>query len=83
MAEDVEGRELATGKTGEPPRVRTQGRSALQRALARRRQAARRDPATPLTALWHQVYDLNRLHEASDGLNHEAAPGGDGETWAA
>ncbi|HSX77143.1 MAG TPA: hypothetical protein VLQ80_01030, partial [Candidatus Saccharimonadia bacterium] len=46
-AEAVEGRELATGKTGEQTRVRTQRRSALQRALDRIRQAARRDPAKP------------------------------------
>jgi RNA-directed DNA polymerase len=83
MAEDVEGRELAQGKTDEHPRVRTPRRSALQRALDRRRQAARRDHAKPLTALWHQVYDINRLHEAYDGLNRDAAPGVDGQTWAA
>jgi len=59
MAEDVEGRELAKGKAGEQTRVRTQCRSALQRALDRIRQAARRDHAKPLTALWHHVYDLN------------------------
>ena len=82
-AQAVEGRELATGKTGEHTRVRTQRRSALQRALDRRRQAARRDHATPLTALWHHVYDINRLREAYDGLHHAAAPGVDGQTWAA
>src|SRR4030095_9121029 len=52
-AEAVEGRELAKGKLGEQTRVRTQRRSALQRALDRIRQAARRDHAKPLTALWH------------------------------
>ena len=83
MAEAVEGRELAKGKPGEHTRVRTQRRSALQRALDRRRQAARRDHTKPLTALWHHVDDINRLREASDGLNREAAPGVDGQTWAA
>jgi RNA-directed DNA polymerase len=82
-AEAVEGRELAKGKLGEQTRVRTQRRSALQRALDRIRQAARRDHAKPLTALWHHVYDINRLREAYDGLNHDAAPGVDGQTWAA
>src|SRR6266571_50448 len=82
-AEAVEGRELAKGKTGEQTRVRTQRRSALQRALDRIRQAARRDHAKPLTALWHHVYDINRLREAYDGLNRDAAPGVDGQTWAA
>jgi RNA-directed DNA polymerase len=83
MTEDVEGRELAKGKTGEQTRVRTQRRSALQRALDRLRQAARRDHAKPLTALWHHVYDINRLREAYEGLNRDAAPGVDGQTWAA
>jgi len=82
-AEAVEGRELAKGKLGEQTRVRTQRRSALQRALDRIRQAARRDHAKPLTALWHHVYDINRLREAYDGLHREAAPGVDGQTWAA
>jgi RNA-directed DNA polymerase len=82
-AEAVEGRELAKGKTGEQTRVRTQRRSALQRARDRRRQAARRDHAPPLPALWHPVYDIHRRREAYDGLNREAAPGVDGQTWAA
>jgi RNA-directed DNA polymerase len=83
MAEDVEGRGLAQGKPDEHTRGRTQCRSARQRALARLRQAARRDPAKPLTALWHHVDDVNRRREASYGLNREAAPGVDGQTWAA
>lgn len=83
MAEDVEGRELAKGKTGAQTRVRTQCRSALQRALDRIRQAARREHVKPMTALWHHVYDINRLREAYDGLNRDAAPGVDGQTWAA
>ncbi|HSF29852.1 MAG TPA: hypothetical protein VLK82_05175, partial [Candidatus Tectomicrobia bacterium] len=82
MAEGVEGRELAKGKTGEHTRVRTQGRSALQQALDRIRQAARKDHATPLPALWHHVYDIERLREAYYGLNRDAAPGIDGQTWA-
>jgi RNA-directed DNA polymerase len=82
-AEAVEGRELAQGKTGEQTRVRRQRRSALQRALDRRRQAARWAHAKPLTALWHPVYASNRRREAYDGLNREATPGVDGQTWAA
>ena len=58
-AEVVEGRELAKGKTGELTRVRTQRRSALQRALDRLRAAVRRARTTPLTALWHHVYDID------------------------
>jgi hypothetical protein len=64
MAEDVEGRELAQGKTGGQTRVRTPCRSALQQALDRRRQAARRDDVKPMTALWHHGYDINRRREA-------------------
>jgi len=63
-AEAVAGRALAKEKTGEPTGVRTQRRSALQRALDRIRQAARRDHAPPLPALWHHVYASNRLREA-------------------
>jgi hypothetical protein len=64
MAADVAGRALATGKTGAQPRVRTPGRRARQRALDRRRQAARRDHAPPLTALWHQGDDRHQRREA-------------------
>jgi retron-type reverse transcriptase len=79
----VEGRELAQGKTGEPTRVRTPSRSALHRALARIRPAAPRDHAKPLTALWHPVDASNRRRGASDGLTRAAAPGVEGQTWAA
>jgi RNA-directed DNA polymerase len=81
-AEVVEGRELAKGNSGQQTRVRTQCRAALSRALDRVRQAAR-DSAIRLTALWHHVYAIDRLREAYNSLNHEAAPGVDGQTWAA
>jgi RNA-directed DNA polymerase len=81
-AEVEEGRELAKGKTVEQNRVRTQRRSALQRALNRMRAAARKDRAMPLTALWHQVYDIDRLREAYYGVNRDASPGSNGQTWA-
>jgi retron-type reverse transcriptase len=35
------------------------------------------------TALWPQVYAIDRLREADDSLNHDAAPGVDGQTGAA
>lgn len=79
----MEGRELAKGKAVEHNRGRTPRRDPLSRALDRRRQAARRDRARRLTALWHHVSDIDRLREASHGLNREAAPGVDGRTWAA
>jgi RNA-directed DNA polymerase len=81
-AEVVEGRELAKGNSGQQNRVRTQCRAALSRALDRVRQAAK-DSGKRLTALWHQVYPIDRLREAYFRLNHDAAPGVDGQTWAA
>jgi hypothetical protein len=81
-AEVVKGRELAKGNAGQQTRVRTPCRAALSRALDRGRQAAK-EQAKRVTALWHHVYTLDRLREAYYGLNHDAAPGGDGQTWAA
>jgi len=81
-AEVVEGRELAKGNSAEQNRVRTQRRAALSRALDRVRQAAR-DSAMRLTALWHHVTSIDRLRAAYYSLNHHAAPGVDGQTWAA
>src|SRR5215510_6091967 len=80
-AEVVEGRELAKGNLGQQTRVRTQRRAALSRALDRVRQAAK-DSAMRLTALWHHVHSIDRLREAYYRLNHDAAPGMDGQTWA-
>ena len=82
-AEDGEGRAVAKGKTGEPPRGRPQRRSARHRARDRRRQAARRDHAQPLPALWPHGDESNRRRAAVDGLHHAAAPGVAGEPWAA
>jgi RNA-directed DNA polymerase len=81
-AEVGAGRELATGNTGQQNRGRTPCRAALSRALDRGRQAARAS-ARRVTALWHHVYAIDRLREAYDSLNHEAAPGVDGQPWAA
>ena len=80
-AEVGEGRDLAQGHSGKPTRVRTQGRAALSRALDRVRQAAK-DSARRLTALWHHIHAIDRLREAYYSLNHDAAPGVDGQTWA-
>jgi RNA-directed DNA polymerase len=81
-AEVGEGRELAKGNPGQHTRGRTQCRAALSRALDRGRQAARAS-AMRWTALWPQVYAIDRLREADDSLNHDAAPGVDGQTGAA
>jgi group II intron reverse transcriptase/maturase len=60
---------------------RTQSRAASPSALERVRQAAQRDRKQRFTALMHHVYDPARLRAAYFALQHEAAPGVDGETW--
>jgi hypothetical protein len=63
-AEGVERRRLAKGNRVEQTKARAQDRRTLQRALDRVRQAARRGKDVQLIALWHHVYDVNRLREA-------------------
>ena len=53
----------------------------LQSALERIRQVACRDKGARFTALWHHVYNVDRLREAYFSLKRNAAPGVDGETW--
>jgi len=55
--------------------------SGLPKAEERIRQVACRDRKEQFTALWHHVYDLDRLRTAYRELKREAAPGIDGETW--
>jgi hypothetical protein len=81
-AEVGEGRELAKGNAGQHTRGRTPGRAALSRALDRGRQAAQ-ERGKRLTARWPHVSTMDRLREASYRRNHDAAPGVDGQTWAA
>jgi hypothetical protein len=81
-AEGVEGRELAKGNAGQHNRVRPQGRTALARALDRGRQAAK-EQGRRLTALWPQVYPMDRRRGAYYRLHPDAAPGVEGQTWAA
>ena len=80
-AEGMEGRGLAKGNSRGQNTLRTQGRGRVQRALERVRQAARKDRTQQFTALFHHVYDVNRLREAYYACKHDAAPGMDGETW--
>lgn len=80
-AESVEGRGLAKGNPEEQTRFWTQGQIDLQHALDRIRNAARKDKKLRFTALWHHVYNVNRLRQAYHALKREAAPGVDGETW--
>jgi len=80
-AEGMEGRGLAKGNSREQNALRTQGRASAHRALERVRQAARKDRKQRFTALFHHVYDIDRLRESYFALPKEAAPGIDGETW--
>ena len=81
LAEEVEGRGLAKGNSGEQNRDRAQDREALQSALNRIRQAAKKDKQLQFTTLWHHVYDVRRLREAFLSMKKNAAAGVDGETW--
>jgi group II intron reverse transcriptase/maturase len=53
----------------------------VQQALARVRQAARKDKKLRFTTLLHHVYNPGMLREAYFGLKRDAAPGVDGQTW--
>ncbi len=80
-AEVVEGRGLAKGNLLEQNAPRTQGRVGAPSAIERIRQAARKDRQQRFTALFHHVYDLERLRRAYFALKRDAAAGVDGETW--
>lgn len=80
-AEGVEGRRLTKGNPSQQTKHRTPSRESLQHALDRIRQAARRDKRQRFTALWHHVYDRDRLEKAYRGLNRKAAAGADKVTW--
>jgi group II intron reverse transcriptase/maturase len=80
-AEQVEGRGPAKGNSLRRLEDRTQCRATLQAALERIRQAASRDKTLRLTALWHHVYNVDRLREEYYSLQPNAAPGVDGVTW--
>jgi len=80
-AEQMEGRTLAKGNSREQTRLRTQRRESLQNDLARVRQIAAKDKEVKFTALWHHVYNIDRLRECYYGLKRKSAKGVDGETW--
>jgi len=80
-AERVEGRGPAKGNPQEGDTLRTQGRVCVQQALARVRQAARKDKTLRFTTLLHHIYNSATLREAYFGLKRDAAPGVDGQTW--
>jgi len=80
-AEGMEGRGLAKGNPSQPNASRTLSRVDAPSALARVRQAAKKDRKLRFTTLLHHVYNLDTLRMAYRSLKREAAPGVDGETW--
>jgi RNA-directed DNA polymerase len=80
-AEVREGRELAKGNSLERNAPRTQSREGAPSALERVRQAAARDKKQRFTALYHHIYDVERLRTAYLTTKKDAAAGVDGETW--
>jgi len=80
-AEAMEGRRLTKGNPLEQNTLRTQGRGGVSSELERVRGAVRRNKEGRFTALFHHVYDVDRLREAYFGLKRQAVPGVDGETW--
>jgi RNA-directed DNA polymerase len=81
-AEGMEERPPAKGNADKSPSPRTQSRSeGLYVALARIREAVRRDKRERLTSLYHHVYNPDHLREAYFRLRKDAAPGVDGVTW--
>jgi RNA-directed DNA polymerase len=79
--EMVEGRGLAKGNSTEGNAFRTQGRGDARSALERVRQAASQDGKLRFTALFHHVYNTDRLRGAYLALKRDASAGVDGETW--
>ncbi len=80
-AEEVEERGLAKGNPRQFPRSRTQSRGMLKRKLWRIRQVAKERKKDQFTALWHHIYNPNRLHEVYWAVNRSSAPGVDRVTW--
>jgi group II intron reverse transcriptase/maturase len=81
MAEPVERKGWAEGKTPRQNTNRAQDRAIVQSALGRIRQAAVKDKRQRFTSLMHHIYNRSVLRQAYDGLKRDAAAGVDGQTW--
>ena len=78
----MERRTSAKGNPNQQTRLWAQNQVYdLNLALERIRQAAEREKEGKLVALWHHVYQVDRLRKAYLGLKRSAAPGVDGVTW--
>lgn len=80
-AEGVEGRRPAKENSEPDGQARTQSRERLNAALERVREVASNGKGERFTALWHHVYDIDRLREAYLATNRKSAPGVDRVTW--
>ena len=81
-AEAVEERGMTKGNTTSKTRPGHRAGQGAPNALDRVREVARRDKEARFTALLHHV-DLDRLRAAYRAISPKAAPGVDGQTWAA
>ena len=79
-AESVEKRHPTEGNSGQATVTCTQRQKPASSALARVREAARRDSKQRFTSLLHHVNE-ELLRAAFDALRRAAAPGVDGVTW--
>jgi group II intron reverse transcriptase/maturase len=82
VAEAVEERGMTKGNTTSKTRPGHRAGPGASNALDRVRQVARRDKEARFTTLLHHV-DLDRLRAAYWAISPKAAPGVDGQTWAA
>ena len=82
VAEAVEERGMTKGNTDSKTRPGHRAGSGAPNALDRVREVARRDKEARFTALLHHV-DVDRLRAAYRAISPKAAPGVDGQTWAA
>ena len=80
LVDSLEGRGRTEGNMLNSNKLRTQRRERLQQALERVRQVAVRDWNAQFTSIWHLVYDVDRLREASFAIKRQSAAGIDGET---
>ena len=76
-AEGMEGKGLAKGNLLEQNASRTPSRKDAPSALERVRQAASRDRKQRFTALFHHIYDVERLRAAFRAIKKDAAAGVD------
>lgn len=81
VAEEMEPRGLAKGKSAKQNMDRIQSRETIQSAFERVRQTAQKDKQLRFTSLLHHVYNIDTLRSSFFSLKRDAAPGVDDSTW--